>query len=69
MIGTNPAAVNSAPLNTKDLEGQNTIAPDHNLQGKHGRSLRKGAIVLICATTAGATLRALAELHINSPPL
>jgi len=68
MIGTNPAALNSATPNTKDPESQNTIGPDQNLQGKHGRSLRKGALVLICAATAAATLRALAASHSNSPP-
>lgn len=68
MIGTNPAAVNSAPLNTKDPESQNTIGTDQNPQSKHCRSLRKGAIVLICAAAAGATLRALAASHSNRPP-
>lgn len=68
MIDTKQATLANATLNTIDIENQSASKPNQNSERGIGRNLRKGALALICAATAGATLRELATQHIHNPP-
>ena len=66
MTYTSTAAVNKAPIKAKDLENQHTVTPELHQQKNRGWNLKKGAFALVCAATAGVTLREVATQHFNS---